>query len=172
MRKRVEIPEWYRNNRLAELRRENGYTQSHVADHINCVLKTYQNYEQGRNFPTLQYADSLANLYSVSIDYLLGKSSYTNADNEMISEVTGLTDSSIDCLKTIKFDSDKLKLLNLLMSNYDLFSELLQNLGVMFSQEKMMEFNNLDPSFASIYAYTKIKNILSQYREVIDNENV
>ena len=172
MRKRVEIPEWYRNNRLVELRRENGYTQSYVADHINCVLKTYQNYEQGHNFPTLQYADSLANLYSVSIDYLLGKSSYTNADNEMISEVTGLTDSSIDCLKTIKFDSDKLKLLNLLMSNYDLFSELLQNLDVMLSQEKMMEFNNLDPSFASIYAYTKIKNILSQYREVIDNENV
>lgn len=110
----------------------------------------------------------------ISTDYLLGysRNKYADENYQMISEVTGLTDSSIDCLKTIKFDSDKLKLLNLLMSNYDLFSELLQNLGIMLSQEKMMEFNNLDPSFASIYAYTKIRNILGKYREVIDNENV
>lgn len=134
LRKRIEIPVWYKNNRLVELRKESGYTQSHVADHINCVLKTYQNYEQGRNFPTLQYADSLANLYSVSIDYLLGKSSYTNADGEIIGKFTGLSNSAINTLlwlKSHQYPIPTLQTLNLLMSRKELFEPLLCNIDIM-----------------------------------------
>lgn len=110
----------------------------------------------------------------ISTDYLLGysKNKYADENYQMITRTTGLTDESIDCLKTLKFDDDKLKLLNLLIGNYELFSELLQNLDVMVFQKKTMELNIYDPSFASIYAYTRIVNILSKYGEVIDSENV
>lgn len=110
----------------------------------------------------------------ISTDYLLGYSNnkYADENYQMITRITGLTDESIDCLKTLKFDDDKLKLLNLLIGNYELFSELLQNLDVMFFQKKTMESNIYDPSFASIYAYMRITNILSKYGEVIDSENV
>ena len=112
--------------------------------------------------------------FDISTDYLLGYSNnkYADENYQMITRITGLTDESIDCLKTLKFDDDKLKLLNLLIGNYELFSELLQNLDVVFFQKKTMELNIYDPSFASIYAYTRIANILNKYGEVIDSENV
>lgn len=112
--------------------------------------------------------------FHVTSDYLLGlaENKYADENYQMITRITGLTDESIDCLKTLKFDDDKLKLLNLLIGNYELFSELLQNLDVVFFQKKTMELNIYDPSFASIYAYTRIANILNKYGEVIDSENV
>lgn len=76
MRKSISIPKWYENNRLKYLRKKKDITQTQVANNIECVLKTYQNYEQGHTFPTLEYATKLADLYNVSIDYLLGKSDY------------------------------------------------------------------------------------------------
>ena len=114
------------------------------------------------------------NHFHVTSDYLLGlaENKYADENYQMITRTTGLTDESIDCLKTLKFDDDKLKLLNLLIGNYELFSELLQNLDVMFFQKKTMESNIYDPSFTSIYAYMRITNILSKYGEVIDSENV
>ena len=89
MRKSIDIPIWYSKNKITALRKESGFNQTQVADSINCALKTYQNYEQGRNFPTLEYASKLADLYNVSIDYLLGRSDLTQIDNDFISnEVT------------------------------------------------------------------------------------
>lgn len=102
MRKSISIPKWYENNRLKYLRKKKDITQTQVADNIKCVLKTYQNYEQGHNFPTLEYATKLADLYNVSIDYLLGKSDYTSITNETIGNITGLTNESIEVLQMWK----------------------------------------------------------------------
>lgn len=98
MRKRIDIPIWYQKNRIVKLRKEFGFNQQDVADKIDCVLKTYQNYEQGHNYPTLEYAAKLAELYGVSIDYLLGRSECTSVENEKIREITGLNDVAIDTL--------------------------------------------------------------------------
>lgn len=101
MRKVIDIPIWYKKNRIVELRKDYGLNQSEVANKIGCVLKTYQNYEQGHNFPTLEYATNLADLYKVSIDYLLGKSDYTHVENEDIEKITGLSNDAIEMLKIL-----------------------------------------------------------------------
>lgn len=74
----------------------------------------------------------------ISTDYLLGysRNKYADESYQMISKVTGLTDSSIDYLKLIKSDADglgTLSTLNLLMSNYDLFSALLNNIDIVLN---------------------------------------
>ena len=105
MRKGIEIPNWYKKNRIVSLRKENGYNQTDVAAKIGCVLKTYQNYEQGRNYPTLEYATKLSDLYNVSIDYLLGRSEYTSVENEEIGKIIGLNNASIATLKFINMNN-------------------------------------------------------------------
>lgn len=74
----------------------------------------------------------------ISTDYLLGysRNKYADESYQMISKVTGLTDSSIDYLKLIKSDADglgALSTLNLLMSNYDRFSALLNNIDIVLN---------------------------------------
>lgn len=128
MRKRIDIPIWYQKNRIVKLRKEFGFNQQDVADKIDCVLKTYQNYEQGHNYPTLEYAAKLAELYGVSIDYLLGKSDCISVENEKIREIIGLDDNSIKTLKSLRkayhFEKD-LEILNYIMSDTCTFGEFL-----------------------------------------------
>lgn len=131
MRKVIDIPIWYEKNRIVKLRKDYGFNQTEVANKIGCVLKTYQNYEQGHNFPTLEYATNLADLYKVSIDYLLGKSDYTYVENEEIGKITGLSDDAIETLKSLKnvYDFDKdMKIFNYIMSDRQLFSLFLSDL--------------------------------------------
>lgn len=89
------MPKWYKKNRIIALRKEKKLNQEEVANQIGCVLKTYQNYEQGHTFPTLEYAAKLAKLYNVSIDYLLGYSDYTHIENEILGNMIGLSDDAI-----------------------------------------------------------------------------
>ena len=105
MRKVINIPIWYKKNRIIKLRKDFGYNQTEVAQKIGCVLKTYQNYEQGRNYPTLEYATNLSELYNVSIDYLLGKSDYESVDNEIIGNIIGLNNTSIETLKFLNVNN-------------------------------------------------------------------
>ncbi len=124
MRKGISLPAWYEKNRIIELRKNFGYNQVYVAEKIGCVLKTYQNYEQGHNYPTLEYATKLADLYNVSIDYLLGKSDCTTVEKDKIKAITGLSDKAIDTLATLSSNNgttiaghNEMNTLNLLLSD-------------------------------------------------------
>ena len=58
---------------LYELRTQSGWTQSDVADKLNIRYQSYQAYELGISVPSLQNFIALAELYDVSLDYLVGK---------------------------------------------------------------------------------------------------
>ncbi len=62
--------------RLKELRKEKHLTQKDVADHLGINLRTYQYYE-GRDDrahrPDLETLVILADLFNVSVDYLIGR---------------------------------------------------------------------------------------------------
>lgn len=130
MRKVIDIPNWYKKNRIVELRKEAGYNQTQVSEKIGCVLKTYQNYEQGHNYPTLEYASKLANLYNVSIDYLLGRSDCRRIEDSYISEKTGLDDNAIQTLKIIKRSGYIVDLINFIMRDYAIYGSFLSNLSL------------------------------------------
>ena len=59
--------------RIRDLREDHDLKQRQVAEYLNCSQQVYSNYELGqRDIPT-DILILLANLYNVSIDYLLGQ---------------------------------------------------------------------------------------------------
>ena len=58
---------------LIELRTANRYTQLDVAEKLKITYQSYQAYERGIAVPTLQNFIKLADLYDVSLDYLIGR---------------------------------------------------------------------------------------------------
>lgn len=59
--------------RIRDLREDRDLTQRELAEYLNCSQGAYSNYGLGqRDIPT-DVLGRLANLYNVSIDYLLGQ---------------------------------------------------------------------------------------------------
>ncbi|CDR72654.1 MAG: helix-turn-helix domain-containing protein [Lactobacillus delbrueckii] len=77
------------SERLVSLREQKGWTKTRVANAIKIPVSTYANYEYGRREPDVETIKQLANLYHLSIDYLLGNNTqpadsrpYDLADDE------------------------------------------------------------------------------------------
>lgn len=62
--------------RLIEQRKLNQLTQRQVADYLQMAQPSYIRYENGTSEPTLDNLVKLADLFDVSIDYLLGRKDY------------------------------------------------------------------------------------------------
>ena len=58
--------------RIAQLRKEAGLSQQAVADALEIVQQTYANYEVARARPSVAMLPTLAQLFGVSVDELLG----------------------------------------------------------------------------------------------------
>lgn len=52
---------------------EKGYTQGQVAIYCDITEKTYQNYELMTREPKIEILVRIAQLYEVSLDYLVGR---------------------------------------------------------------------------------------------------
>ena len=64
------------SERLKQLRNEHRLTQQNVADRLGVKLRTYQYYESGNEAshrPDLETLVVLADMYGVSVDYLIGR---------------------------------------------------------------------------------------------------
>jgi transcriptional regulator with XRE-family HTH domain len=59
------------HERLAKLRRQHGFTQQHVADRLGMSRGAYSNYELGSREPDAENLVTLAQLYDVTVDYLI-----------------------------------------------------------------------------------------------------
>ena len=64
--------------RLKLCRKEKGYTQLQVAIYCDITEKTYQNYELMTREPKIDILIRIADLYDVSIDYLVGRTDNKN----------------------------------------------------------------------------------------------
>ena len=62
------------SKRLKALRKEKGYTQLQVAVYCDITEKAYQNYELMTREPKLEILMRIADLYGVTLDYLVGRS--------------------------------------------------------------------------------------------------
>lgn len=56
---------------IRQLRKNAGYTQDKVSRLLNIQRATYCNYENGSRAPSLETIIALAELYQVSVDYLV-----------------------------------------------------------------------------------------------------
>ncbi|MBQ8002508.1 MAG: helix-turn-helix transcriptional regulator [Clostridia bacterium] len=59
--------------RLKQCRKEKGYTQLQAAIYCDITEKTYQNYELMTREPKIEILIRIADLYNVTIDYLVGR---------------------------------------------------------------------------------------------------
>lgn len=59
--------------RLKRCRKSKGYTQAQVAIYCDITEKAYQNYELMTREPKLEIIVKLADLFGVSVDYLVGR---------------------------------------------------------------------------------------------------
>lgn len=62
--------------RLLEQRKLNNLTQQQVAKHLEISQPSYIRYEQGTAEPSYDNLVKIADLFDVSVDYLLGRISY------------------------------------------------------------------------------------------------
>lgn len=60
-------------DRLYELRTEKGFTQADMAQMIKVARTTYASYERGENEPDINTLIEIANIYKVSLDYLVNR---------------------------------------------------------------------------------------------------
>ena len=58
--------------RIRDLREDNDYTQSFVANYLLCDQSLYSKYERGERVLPLEFAVKLAKLYKTSVDYIVG----------------------------------------------------------------------------------------------------
>lgn len=74
------------NKRLRESRVRLMLTQQYVADYLDLSLNAYQKYEQGTREPSLSTLVRIANLFDVSLDYLLCRDNFLakHADERQI----------------------------------------------------------------------------------------
>lgn len=67
--------------RIRDLREDHDMKQRQVAEYLCCSQQVYSNYELGqRDIPT-EVLIKLADLYGVSIDYLLGQTTNSKRNN-------------------------------------------------------------------------------------------
>ena len=68
--------------RLREMREAQGYTKKQVGEYLNMTPEGYGHYESGKRNPTPDTIGTLASLYGVTSDYLLGLSDDPNAKKD------------------------------------------------------------------------------------------
>ena len=59
--------------RIRNLREDNDYNQTKVAEWLHCSQRTYSYYETGGHDIPTSVLIALADLYDVSVDYILGR---------------------------------------------------------------------------------------------------
>lgn len=73
------------SERLVSLRESKGLTQVDVSEKLGIKRARYNAWEQGLSQPNIEMLKSIADLYNISTDYLVGKSDMVNAEIERMS---------------------------------------------------------------------------------------
>lgn len=79
------VHHWNMNN-LAKYRKNKGLLQKDVAHMLGIATNTYSCYETGTNEPSIAMLISLADIFDVSVDELLGRTSSDIFDNARIEQ--------------------------------------------------------------------------------------
>ena len=66
----------FENNRIAELRKEQGLSQRQLAKEIDTSQANLSRWEQGLNEPSIMECWKIADYFDVSVDYLLGRTEF------------------------------------------------------------------------------------------------
>lgn len=79
---------------IKELRKTKGFTQEEISKQLSIARSTYNGYEQNISEPNIETLCKLADIYGVSLDYLIGR--------EFKDEVGYLDELELNILKMTK----------------------------------------------------------------------
>ena len=96
-------------DRLLELRKSKGYTQSHVAELIGMSSVGYGYYENGTRQPSPETIVKLADVYRVTTDYLLGieNSTFTTEQKVVDTSLPELVNAVVSAMKEDNSEQQK-----------------------------------------------------------------
>lgn len=77
--------------RLRQLRNEKGWTLEQVAAEINVSNQTISNWEKGKTQPDIESLIRLADLFKVTIDYLVERESNAQSIDALILQITKMS---------------------------------------------------------------------------------
>lgn len=100
------------SERIINVRKSNGLNQVQFGKKLNLTKQTISNYETGSRTPGLDIILNIADIFSVSTDYLLGRSDYKTTQDLKLSTYNIFSTKAIDNLSN--YTKKKLKLLNTL----------------------------------------------------------
>lgn len=99
---------------LKEMRKESGYTQATMAEFLHISQQTYSDYENSKTFPDEAILIKIADVLSVSVDYLLGRTddlgapilpsaalSLTAEEKKLIQDYRGLAQPLKDMIQSL-----------------------------------------------------------------------
>lgn len=98
MSKKSPINEQKKESHLKLLRKEKGLTQAQLANILNLDIKTYREYEKGKQLPKSDILINMSDYFKVSTDYILNRSNCRSVDNDYIHDILGIDDNSINTL--------------------------------------------------------------------------
>ena len=81
--------------RLREARENAGLLQKEVAERLEISPVTYNRYEQGKREPDVDTLIKLANIFGVTVDYLVGRTD-DNEGEEALEALAPITDIPLD----------------------------------------------------------------------------
>jgi transcriptional regulator with XRE-family HTH domain len=70
--------------KITMLRKQKGLSQTDLAEKINCSRATLINYEGNKNTPSIEIAVKMAEVFDVSLDFLIGEGSNSKFDKKTL----------------------------------------------------------------------------------------
>ncbi|EUJ59187.1 helix-turn-helix domain-containing protein [Listeria fleischmannii] len=72
-------------DRISQLREINRLTQQNIADKLGVNVVTYSNYERGVRTPSFKTLTKLADIFGVTVDYLLVRDTQSKEEDSLTS---------------------------------------------------------------------------------------
>lgn len=88
------------SNRITELRKQKGWSQSELAKNIEVSREIVGRYERGDAMPSIDIAKRLADAFGVSLDYLVGNSENIK-DKEMLHRLQEIDKMNVEDKKLV-----------------------------------------------------------------------
>lgn len=92
--------------RIKELRTEMHKSLRDVACELNISYSSLSKYERGDQQPSYETLIKMADYFDVTADYLIGRTSCKNIENQPFSDSLGIDEKTIDILKSLAVNPD------------------------------------------------------------------
>lgn len=84
-------------------------SQAELSKVLGISRQAISSYLNESTMPTIDKIDAIADFFDVTTDYLIGRTDSMRAENQNMADELGLSDESIDILRTLKREREKYK---------------------------------------------------------------